>query len=79
MLAVARERCASCHGVEHGDDYSSNPLAPTFERIADTPGMTTTALSAALRSSHTVMPNLIVSAEEIAALSADLATRKDRE
>ena len=78
-LAVARERCSFCHGVEHGDEYSSNPLAPTFEAIADTPGMTATALSVALRSSHQVMPDLILSSEEIAAIGAYLATLKGGE
>ena len=78
-LAVARERCSFCHGVEHGDEYSSNPLAPTFEMIADTPGMTATALSVTLRSSHKVMPDLILSSEEIAGISAYLATLKGDE
>ena len=78
-LAVARERCMSCHGVEHGDEFSPNPLAPTFEMIADTPGMTATALSVALRSSHQVMPDLILSSEEIAAIGAYLQTLKGGE
>jgi mono/diheme cytochrome c family protein len=78
-LAVARERCSFCHGVEQGDEFSSNPLAPTFQMIADTPGMTATALSATLRSTHEMMPDLIVSSEEIAALSAYLATLKGGE
>lgn len=78
-LAVARERCGSCHGVEYGDEFSANPLAPTFEEIADTPGLTETALSAMLRSSHELMPDLIVPSEEIAALSAYLETLKGGE
>ena len=78
-LALARERCGFCHGVEYGDEFSSNPLAPTFEAIADTPGMTQTALSVTLRSSHQVMPDLMLSSEEIAAISAYLATLKGGE
>ncbi len=78
-LALARERCSFCHGVEYSDEFSSNPLAPTFQMIADTPGMTATALSVTLRSSHQVMPDLILSSEEIAALSAYLETLKGGE
>jgi len=75
-LTLARERCSFCHGVEYSDEFSSNPLAPTFQMIADTPGMTATALSVTLRSSHQVMPDLMLSSEEIAALSAYLETLK---
>ena len=73
-LAFARERCSFCHGVEYGDEFSPNVLAPTFEQIADTPGMTQTALSVALRSTHQMMPDLILSSEEIAAIGAYLET-----
>jgi mono/diheme cytochrome c family protein len=78
-LTFARERCSSCHGVEHGDEFSPNPLAPTFEAIADTPGMTSTAISVALRSNHQLMPDLMLSSEEIAMISAYLATLKGGE
>jgi len=78
-LVVARERCAFCHGVEYGDALSPNVLAPTFQAIADTPGMTATALSVALRSTHRMMPDLILSSEEIAAIGAYLATLKGGE
>lgn len=78
-LAFARERCSFCHGVEYGDEFSPNPLAPTFEAIADTPGMTATALAVTLRSSHQVMPDLMLSGEEIAAISAYLGTLKGGE
>jgi mono/diheme cytochrome c family protein len=78
-LTFARERCSSCHGVEHGDEFSPNPLAPTFAAIANTPGMTATALSVALRSSHQMMPDFMLSSEEIAMINAYLATLKGGE
>jgi mono/diheme cytochrome c family protein len=78
-LTFARERCSSCHGVEHGDEFSPNPLAPTFAAIAKTPGMTATALSVALRSSHQMMPDFMLSSEEIAMINAYLATLKGGE
>jgi len=69
-LTMARQVCSSCHGVERGDAFSPNVLAPTFDRIAGTPGMTETALSVALQTSHKSMPNLILKPDEIDDISA---------
>jgi mono/diheme cytochrome c family protein len=60
----ARQICAECHAVEKGQPRSPNGQAPTFETIATTPGMTSVALTAALRTSHRTMPNLIISDDE---------------
>jgi mono/diheme cytochrome c family protein len=57
--ALAKQICAQCHAVEAGPAVSPNAAAPRFEDIADTPGMTETALSAALRTSHRTMPNVM--------------------
>jgi len=56
---LAKTQCAQCHGVD-ADAHSANPAAPTFETIANVPGMTATALTVALRTSHRSMPNLII-------------------
>ena len=64
-LASAREVCASCHAVQAGETRSPNAKAPSFEAIARTPGMTGTALTVALRSSHETMPNLMLEREEL--------------
>jgi mono/diheme cytochrome c family protein len=56
---LAKTQCAQCHGVD-ADARSANPAAPTFETIANVPGMTATALTVALRTSHRSMPNLII-------------------
>jgi mono/diheme cytochrome c family protein len=59
-LDYARQVCADCHAVEQGQDQSPNPNAPPFELIANTPGMTATALNAWLHTPHPSMPNLVV-------------------
>lgn len=40
--------CAHCHAVQKGDRFSPNPLAPSFETIANTSGMTGISLAATL-------------------------------
>ena len=69
-LASAREVCASCHAVQAGETRSPNAKAPSFEAIARTPGMTSTALTVALRTSHETMPNLMFEADELQNLIA---------
>lgn len=59
-LRLARAQCAECHLVDKVAGRSSNAAAPSFERIANVPGMTSAALTAALRTSHETMPNVII-------------------
>ena len=68
--------CASCHAVAPGQARSPNPKAPTFETIANAPGMTLMALNVALHTSHKTMPNLIIEPSRIEDLSAYLQTLK---
>ena len=75
-LALARGRCASCHAVEREQTVSPNLVAPTFKEIAGTPGMTATALSAALQTSHHSMPNLILKPDEIDNITAYILSLK---
>ena len=56
--AFAREACASCHAIEPKVTASPNPNAPAFQHVADTSGMTATALTVWLQTSHPTMPNL---------------------
>ena len=60
-LRYAEQVCATCHAVTAAQGQSPNPNAPSFEVIANLPGMTGTALNAWLHSPHPTMPNLIVS------------------
>lgn len=71
-LAYAQQACASCHAVQAGQDVSPNRGAPAFTVIANTPGMTPTALNAWLHSAHASMPNLIVEPSDRADVAAYL-------
>ncbi len=61
---MAQQVCAECHAVGERDARSPNSQSPTFVEIASTPGMTGAALNAALHTSHTSMPNLILTADQ---------------
>jgi mono/diheme cytochrome c family protein len=61
---IARNICAACHVVARGQPVVPNSQAPPFPAIASTPGMTSIALSAALTTSHRLMPNIILEPEE---------------
>src|SRR6516164_6699958 len=50
-LAVAQQTCSTCHATRE-DQQSPNASAPTFEAIANVPGMTAIALQASLQTSH---------------------------
>ena len=64
-LALAQRICSECHAVEKGQARSPNPASPRFEAIANTPGMTAIALSAALLTPHRTMPNILLNADEL--------------
>jgi len=64
-LSLAKQICAQCHAVEKGTVISPNNAAPRFDVIANTPGMTATALSVALHTSHRDMPNLVLDPDEL--------------
>ena len=62
---IAQTICAACHVVaRRGQSAAPNSQAPPFPAIASTPGMTSIALSAALMTSHRLMPNIILEPEE---------------
>ena len=64
--AFARRACNACHVVETGEPSPRLiAIGPTFRDIADTPGMTRTALRAFLMTSHPKMPNLILTPEQM--------------
>lgn len=71
---IAREVCASCHAVEPGQLQSPRQQAPSFERIARVPGMTTTALTVALRTSHKTMPNIMLEPKELRDVTTYITT-----
>ena len=59
-VAYARKVCAECHAVVPSQLASPNPDAPSFTSVANTPGMTATALYVWLHTSHPTMPNFII-------------------
>lgn len=50
-LALAQQHCAGCHAVA-ANAASPNPEAPSFEGIANAPGVTAQTLRRFLRDSH---------------------------
>jgi mono/diheme cytochrome c family protein len=76
-LTIARERCASCHLVVKEDGRSTNEKAPTFARIANTPGMSSVALRSALNTSHSSMPNLVIKDEDADSVIAYILSLRD--
>jgi len=73
---VATQVCAGCHAVAKGAVASPNPSAPAFETLASTPGITSTALFAALQTSHRTMPNLIFKGDDMANVVAYILSLK---
>jgi mono/diheme cytochrome c family protein len=62
--SLAHRFCTECHAVETTDSISPNPLAPRFDAVAATPGMTAMALNAFLHTSHRSMPNIMLTSRQ---------------
>jgi len=76
--AFAREACEACHMVEPEENSSRMvEIGPAFRDVANTLGMTATAMRVFLTSSHPKMPNLILTPEEIADLTAYILSLRD--
>jgi mono/diheme cytochrome c family protein len=75
-LALAQRLCAECHAVQKAYSPSPNAIAPRFQTIAAIPGMTATALSAALNTSHRAMPNIMLAADQQADIIAYILSLK---
>jgi mono/diheme cytochrome c family protein len=63
-LAYARTACSECHAIQSDDLLSPNPKAPSFAKIASTPGVTGTALFVMLQTPHRDMPDFIIPAKD---------------
>jgi len=74
---ITQNVCAECHAVQREDLRSPNADAPPFAKLATTPGMTTIALTAALRTSHRTMPNIVLQAGEAADVIAYILSLKN--
>ena len=75
----ASEVCSPCHTVTAEQAAQRMiAIAPDFQTIANTPGMTATALRAFLQTPHPKMPNLILTPEQSADVIAFLLSLRDR-
>jgi len=75
---LALDVCASCHAVRAGQTRSPLATAPSFEEIANTPGMTAAALALWFTAaSHPTMPNLILSSQQLRDVSAYILSLQD--
>jgi mono/diheme cytochrome c family protein len=74
---LAQEVCSECHKVDESGP-SRNPEAPAFEDIANVPGMTSTALTVALQTSHSSMPNLVIKGRDAQNIIAYVLSLKKR-
>jgi mono/diheme cytochrome c family protein len=63
--AYAKQVCAACHAVLPNQEFSPLAEAPTFQSVAETPGMTEYALSVWLQSSHPTMPNIVLEPDDM--------------
>jgi cytochrome c len=77
--AFARQACNACHMVEAKQQKPRRiVIGPAFRDIANTRGMTATALRVFLTTSHPKMPNLILTPDEIADVSAYILSLRER-
>jgi mono/diheme cytochrome c family protein len=74
---VAQQVCSECHAVQKAQSRSPNAAAPRFEVIANTPGMTATALAAALQTSHRTMPNVILEPNDFSNIVAYILSLRE--
>ena len=56
--------CGECHAVARSQPRSPNDRAPTFVELANTPGMTSAALTVALTTPHAGMPMFVLTSEQ---------------
>lgn len=77
-FAFASEVCAECHAIAAGDYVSPYPMAPPFQRVVETPGLTRLAFGAWMRTSHPSMPDFVVTDAQIDDLHAYLSSLSPR-
>jgi len=76
---LAHTLCGECHLVDKvPGEQSPNLIAPTFEHIANIPGMNSAALTAALRTSHESMPNIIIKGNDLSDVIAYILSLNER-
>src|SRR5262245_42913879 len=76
-LRLARSICSECHLVVKEAGRSNDPAAPTFEAIANTPGLTAATLASALQTAHKTMPNVVLKADDLSDIVAYILSLRD--
>ena len=74
--AYAKQVCAKCHAI-NGTGTSPEPTAPPFRDVANMPGMTGTALTVWLTTSHPTMPNIIIERHDMEDVIAFILSLKE--
>lgn len=75
----AETHCSSCHSVVRDGNTSAVEGATPFQIVADTGGMTRTALYVFFRTPHPTMPNLIVQGDDLDNVIAYILSLKSEE
>lgn len=65
-----------CHAIAD-EDASPEHTAPPFEDVANTSGMTATALTVWLQTSHPTMPNIVLEPNDMSNVVAYILSLKD--
>jgi cytochrome c len=72
---LAEAWCETCHAVEpHVLEMPNEP--PSFQAIANQPGITPLSLKVFFRTSHKDMPNLVIAPDEADALASYILSLK---
>jgi mono/diheme cytochrome c family protein len=74
--AYAQQVCAKCHAIDR-TGISPEPTAPPFKDVANTPGMTATALAISLTTAHRTMPNIVLDRQELDNIIAYITSLKE--
>jgi tetratricopeptide (TPR) repeat protein len=77
-VAYARRVCSGCHNIQATDAPSPAKQAPPFRKIANTPGMSVTALTVWSRTAHPTMPNLVIDPSDMDDLIAYILSLRER-
>ncbi len=77
--AYAKDVCAACHAVLPNEEISPLPQAPTFQSVANLPGMTEMALTVWLQTSHPTMPNIVLKPDDLRNVVAYIASLKKKD
>jgi mono/diheme cytochrome c family protein len=72
----AKQVCAQCHAIDR-TGASPEATAPPFRDVANTPGMTGTALTVWLSTSHPTMPNIALERHDMENIVAFILSLKE--